>query len=199
MVDWTLVAAGIAAVGSVGAAAGAGFGSRAAFVQARASKVAAGQAADAARGAARIAGEARMEMARLIADLEKQRQQRDELMGMVAYFLAASHIHRQSVENLFEHRDPPTRDNVEAALSELRELELLRKQLWLVSGDMVTEAVDDLYGYHYQAGTYYRRLQQPPSDLIVGMLRAEYELVVVARSELGTPPIEPPPTMDNDG
>lgn len=154
--------------------------------------------------AAVVAARASNKTTTLAADLaeggELKRWQQNELKAMAARFLAASHVHRKSVEKLFEHPERRTTDDVEAALSELRELELLREQLWLVRGALVTNAVDDLYLRHVDATTYYGQLpiRRPPNNLIVAMIAAEYELVLAARSELGTHPVEPP-TTDTDG
>jgi len=155
--------------------------------------------------AAVVAARASTKTTKLAADLaeggELKKWQRDELKAVVALVLAASHVHRKSVENLFEHPERRTTDDVDAALSELRELELLRMQLWLVSAVLVTNAVDDLYLHHVDAATYYRQLpiRRPSKNLIAAMIGAEYELVLAARTELGTLPVEPPPATDRTG
>jgi len=190
---WTLVAAVTAAVGALGAAAAAGFGSRAAFVQARASKEAADKASDAAKDAARIAGDALRETTRLAADLaqggELKRWQRDELKALVVRFLTASHSHRQSAERMFNGIVPITRENIDGAFRELRDLELLRMQLSLVDGAEVDTTADALYHQHIQAALAYSHeppVRQPSSDqLIDAIIDGEFQLGKAARAELG--------------
>ena len=175
----------VAAVGSFGAAGAA----LAAFFQAKASKVAAGQAADAARDAARIAGDAQKETARLAADLaaldEQQRWRRDALSAAAVELVTHSKAHTFSI------RDNPTADR---ALYDQIQIDLVQLR-FLGSRDVALAAIA-LVQLH---GTLHADPRFTPSHLPTfysQVFNAEELLLEVTRRALQLEPLANTPGLE---
>jgi len=186
-----LVIAGVAVVGPTLAGLASWRSAKASEGQAAAAKDQAKIAADASDRAANKAAESAAETTKLAAhlstDAEERRWRRNEVKRIVTDILSTAQNHRHNASHLFttEGRQPTP----DEALLDLKKLERLRMELWLIAGDALADSAHYLYLAHVEAATLYDRT---PIDRERGLrsinanLFREHELIFQAMLELGT-------------